>query len=241
METEGTEDPLEEEPLANSFQVPGDVQRRFEADEFKTEVGKLQKDLRDGIGEIGTPTFYDLAGLFKDFAVGLALLAARVNPPSSFRHPHRHVAFVEVWLPMWVKDESLKTWAASAPPGWSRLLSDLKNRRTFRVKLDDSIRKSLREAIAGARENANTKLKATVAQEVGATTPSGRHGYQFEVRRWMSSRNLQTVEQAAKQLGVGKDTLKSIMSSKGKMRCSRATLVKVLKDIGHEDEIVSTH
>jgi hypothetical protein len=252
METERLEGPQEEQPLANSAKIPDEVQRRFEADEFRTEVEKLRKDLRDSISEIRTPTFWDLAGLFNEFAVGLALLAARVNPRASFRHPHRHVAFLKVWLPMWVKDEALKEWSASAPEGFSERFSSPKRRRIFRNRLDDSISVALQRVEAGASEDVTAMLETPLEPlqvhtaacgtppEVEDAAPEqekqrGRRGYREQVRRWMVSKELRTIPDAARRLAVGPDTLKSIMSSKGKRRYGDDTLRSVLKQIGHPE------
>ena len=143
METERPEDPKEGQPLANSFEIPGEVQQRFGAGELRAEAEKLRRDLREGIAEIRTPAFLDLAGLFTEFAAGLCLLAVRANPPASFGHPDRHFAFLTVWLPMWVKDEALKEWNASVPPGLNELLSNFRNRQRFRDKIDGALRRSI--------------------------------------------------------------------------------------------------
>lgn len=66
----------------------------------------------------------------------------------------------------------------------------------------------------------------------GAATPNARRGYRKEVRQWMESKRLRTVPEAARRLGVGRDTLKSIMSSKGEKRYSDDTLNDVLEKIG---------
>jgi hypothetical protein len=65
--------------------------------------------------------------------------------------------------------------------------------------------------------------------------PGARRGYRFEVHRWMREAKppLRTVPEAARRLGVGPDTLKSIMSSRGTKRYGHDTLMRVLKEIGH--------
>jgi hypothetical protein len=60
-----------------------------------------------------------------------------------------------------------------------------------------------------------------------------RRGYRAEVQKWMRDHSIRTIPQAAQRLGVGFDTLKSIMSSKGEKRYSDDTLSDVLKKIGH--------
>ncbi|MBI3896081.1 MAG: helix-turn-helix transcriptional regulator [Acidobacteria bacterium] len=67
-----------------------------------------------------------------------------------------------------------------------------------------------------------------------AKTPT-RRGYRKEVREWMKRKQLRTQEQAAKKLGVSVDTLKTIMSDRGKCRCSKETLESVLKKIGYNE------
>ena len=60
---------------------------------------------------------------------------------------------------------------------------------------------------------------------------SCRLGYREEVRRWMGRSNIQTVAAAARKLGVSATTLKSIMSSRGKVRYAEETLQRVLEVI----------
>jgi hypothetical protein len=236
MDSNSVEGPEEAQPRGNKFEIPGEVKQRFETDQFKAEVEKLRKDLRHSIGEIPSPTFFDLAGLFNEFAVGLALHAAHVNPRTSFRHLDRQFAFLNVWLPMWVKEEVLKEWSASAPQGFSQLLSNPKHRRAFRNKLADSIRAALQREDGGASASAPATLVAPRGPLPVDTTGGGtpRRGYRAEVRRWMESKEIPTIPEAAKQLAVGLDTLKSIMSSKGTQRYSDRTLRDVLKKIGHQ-------
>jgi hypothetical protein len=49
----------------------------------------------------------------------------------------------------------------------------------------------------------------------------------------MKAHSLKTNQMAARHFGVSVDTLKSIMSSKGKARFSQGTLDKVLQEIGY--------
>lgn len=60
-----------------------------------------------------------------------------------------------------------------------------------------------------------------------------RRGYRAEIRAYMEKKEITTIPQAAKALGVGPDTLKSIMSDKGKKRYSNETLEEVLKKVGN--------
>jgi hypothetical protein len=128
---------------SRQVQIPPGDRQRFEAKHLRTEVEALKKDLRGDISEIRCPEAWDLAGLFAEFAVKLCLAGARANPPASFRHPDRHVAFLKVWLPMWVEEEALKEWVATAPPGVRELLSNPKSLRKFRIGLDEAVGKAL--------------------------------------------------------------------------------------------------
>ena len=60
---------------------------------------------------------------------------------------------------------------------------------------------------------------------------SPRRGYRAEVKRWMKDEEIKTIPDAAQRLHVGFDTLKSIMSSRGKRRYGNDTLQAVLKTI----------
>jgi hypothetical protein len=75
---------------------------------------------------------------------------------------------------------------------------------------------------ASASERKRKRFKPSVS----------RRGYRPEIREWMGKRQLRTIPEAARRLGVGVSTLKSIMSSKGKPRYSEDTLHAVLKQIG---------
>jgi hypothetical protein len=64
-------------------------------------------------------------------------------------------------------------------------------------------------------------------------TRAVRRGYRKEVREWMRIKELKTIPDAAKRLGVGVDTLKSIMTDKGDKRYGDDTLKSVLEKIRH--------
>jgi len=68
----------------------------------------------------------------------------------------------------------------------------------------------------------------------GASMP--KRGYRKQVQDWMEREQLETVEHAARRLRLSKSALKSIMSSKGKLRYSQATLERVLKEIEYKQE-----
>jgi|SRR5579862_8215051 len=59
-----------------------------------------------------------------------------------------------------------------------------------------------------------------------------RRGYRKEVNAWIGANGIDTLQTAAKRLGVSKSTLKSIMSDKGAVRYSPETLQGILKKIG---------
>lgn len=75
-----------------------------------------------------------------------------------------------------------------------------------------------------------TKGGLPKAGENGTT----RQGYRSEIKAYMMANGLSTNRIAAQRLGVSVDTLKSIMSSKGKPRFSERTLDDVLKKIGYK-------
>jgi hypothetical protein len=75
-------------------------------------------------------------------------------------------------------------------------------------------------------------LHAALWPEAYPLRSSTRRGYRSEIKAYMKAHSLRTNVMAARHFGVGVDTLKSIMSSKGKVRCSQDTLDKVLKTIG---------
>jgi len=70
-------------------------------------------------------------------------------------------------------------------------------------------------------------LEAAQSKPIGGKTP--RQGYREAVKAWMKAN--ETVEEAARRLGVSKSTLKSIMSAKGKARYGADTIERVLSHI----------
>ena len=80
--------------------------------------------------------------------------------------------------------------------------------------------------------SADLMAKSDSRQHQTHATSQTRKGYRTEVRDWMKRVNLDTVEQAARKLGVSEATLKSIMSDKGKPRYGKEKLNQVLRVIG---------
>jgi len=77
------------------------------------------------------------------------------------------------------------------------------------------------------------RLAAKLAIPTTILAPSlSRRGYRSEVQSWMNEKQITTIALAAKRLAVSPDTLKSIMSSKGRARYSPETLSLVLEKIG---------
>lgn len=79
---------------------------------------------------------------------------------------------------------------------------------------------------------AEVQAKASEASE--RSRP--KRGYRSEVKAWMRHNSIQNQKIAAKRLGVGVDTLKSIMSSVGETRYSAETLDMVLAKIGKKSD-----
>jgi hypothetical protein len=75
-------------------------------------------------------------------------------------------------------------------------------------------------------------LHAALWPESDPSRSTTRRGYRPEIKAYMKAHSLRTNLMAARHFGVGVDTLKSIMSSNGKVRCSQDTLDEVLKKIG---------
>src|SRR5689334_2065673 len=111
METDNTEAPQEE----NGLTIPERVQLRFEAEAFKNEVEEYRSDLRAEISEMRKPTFFELAGLYTEFAVKIAQLGVSQNPPGTFTRPDGFVAFIHVWLPIWITNDTVTEFYVSAP------------------------------------------------------------------------------------------------------------------------------
>jgi hypothetical protein len=102
-------------------------------------------------------------------------------------------------------------WENVAEPAWAGSI--------FREEID----KILGLVSLAGQDVANVLVARGQAEE--------RRGYRTEVRQWMRDKGINTIPDAASRLAVGPDTLKSIMSSKGKRRFSDRTLQEVLKKI----------
>ena len=74
-----------------------------------------------------------------------------------------------------------------------------------------------------------------LSSTVSAAQSPLRKGYRTEILKWMASKDLSTVAQVAKKLGVSRSTLKSIMSTKGKPRYGTETLERILAEIGYTE------
>lgn len=115
---------------------------------------------------------------------------------------------------------------------------------TTNVSQEPERRDSKPNESAGTRPNLSADEAATtsadpsthteLAGEVENTKPTPRQAYRPEIKAYMKAHDLGTNEMAARHLGVGLDTLKSIMSGKGKPRFSQETLEEVLKKIGFQ-------
>ena len=77
--------------------------------------------------------------------------------------------------------------------------------------------------------------EAAAAEGNSPKTNAPRLGHRAQIRRYMNANGLTTNQMAAQHLGVSVDTLKSIMSSKGKRRFSQGTLDRVLAKVGCKD------
>lgn len=79
-------------------------------------------------------------------------------------------------------------------------------------------------------------LKVEHAPESGSPRlKRERVGYRKEVLAWMTHQGFDSVEGAARRLGISKSALKSIMSDKGKTRYGADLLKRVLKEIGCQE------
>ncbi len=68
-----------------------------------------------------------------------------------------------------------------------------------------------------------------------------RRGYRCEIRQWMKTKQLGSVKDAARKLGMSDSTLKSIMSDTGEKKYSDETLMRVLEQIGAPFPSPPTH
>ncbi len=97
----------------------------------------------------------------------------------------------------------------------------------------DRLRANEQDWVIEAYRRLDSILHPTIIPEASAPR---RRGYRAEVKAWMKDRQLTSQKQAAKRLGVSLDILKSIMSDKGRLRCSNETLMDVLGKIGYKPD-----
>ena len=107
---------------------------------------------------------------------------------------------------------------------WKNTLEDIDYDEEW-VKIQERL-KEVAEWCSVAPVNEDSKI-------AGARS---RRGYSEQIHQWIEREGLGNVERAARRLGVSKSVLKSIMSTKGKMRYSQETLERVLKEIGCKPE-----
>jgi hypothetical protein len=75
------------------------------------------------------------------------------------------------------------------------------------------------------------------AAAIGKAKQQSRlRGYRDPIRAWMADHQIPSVKIAAKRLGVSESVLKSMMTSKGKIRHSEESLRTVLEKIGYSAE-----
>jgi hypothetical protein len=102
-------------------------------------------------------------------------------------------------------------------------------RDAFREYLQPEIERVLADILKLRAGGKSTQRAGEGLADRRAATPNARRGYRKEVRQWMELKTVRTVPEAARRLGVGHDTLKSIMSSKGEKRYSDDTLNDILE------------
>ena len=73
------------------------------------------------------------------------------------------------------------------------------------------------------------------AEAEALTEPKRRQSYLAEVNAWMVREHLGTVDEEAARLRIDVSALKSIRSSRGRLRCSQETLNRVLRTIGYNN------
>src|ERR1035437_2337912 len=78
--------------------------------------------------------------------------------------------------------------------------------------------------------------RQSLEETVMPIAPPERRAYRAEVRHWMAVEEIDSVEDAAKRLGLSLSALKSIMSDRGYRRYGDATLSRVLERIGYKGE-----
>jgi hypothetical protein len=88
------------------------------------------------------------------------------------------------------------------------------------------------EVLIDKVEEWKSKLRDSVKSSQRPTIV--RCGYRAEIKAWMKANGIRSQARAAKRLNVSIDVLKSVMSSKGSLRCSAETQKEILKKIGHD-------
>lgn len=143
--------------------------------------------------------------------------------------------------------EILDIWAGA----YVQLVTNLANQKSFMAFLRGLDRHAWEvyrgiaeiEPLIGNREREAIRIRCVhwekesyrrlIPKSIPIDTASARRGYNTEVRAWMKKNNIPSVEVAARRLGVGYDTLKAIMSDKGRGRYGAETLAEVLQKIAH--------
>jgi len=102
-------------------------------------------------------------------------------------------------------------------------------------EMQEAIHQELTRAL-GISQSPATQVTARVTEVIAPThfpvKLRPQRGYRLQIRAWMKDHDISSVKVAANRLAVSESVLKSIMTTKGKIRHSYETLQKVLKAIG---------
>lgn len=110
--------------------------------------------------------------------------------------------------------------------------SDYHSSDRFRLETEARGTHEWLELAQSISEAIPTGVVEKISTTKASSEPKCRRGYRAELRTWMKQTDIENLEQAARKLGVGITALKSIMSSKGRLRCGTQTLEEVLTKIG---------
>ncbi len=140
-----------------------------------------------------------------------------------------------------VLEEVASMWAGSSSVRVNFIIEPVVCWNYCRQHVEQLLSRDLQRYAREARETELKALRRATTEEGSsqlakayvdtAQTGQKRLSYRTNIKHWMKSAGLESVAAAAKRLGVGESTLKSIMTDKGEKRYSEETLNKVLEKI----------
>jgi hypothetical protein len=164
-----------------------------------------------------------------ELRASLSLLAANVSL-EMFRDLDRYRSFYDFHCPVTERQAAISEALSKRADHWIEIAKHQFKFSLFSGKLEPLLASGKHRAELEPSINPSDKPTQEIAFRT-STREERPRGHRKEIQAWMRRKQIETIAEAAKRLGLSKSALKSIMSSKGKARYGPATLKRILEDI----------